>query len=62
MRDSGFSLSAEWEQTSEGTIEDRASFAAIGIQVGNTWLSEAEDTFVGRVRQRVHLSAYRLAE
>jgi hypothetical protein len=45
-----------------GSPEDRATFAAIGIKYGNVWLTEAEDSFVNRVRHSVHLSAYRMAE
>lgn len=55
-------IRADWEKLERGTPEERACFAAIGIQYGNVWLTEAEDTFVNRVRGQVHLSGYRLAE
>jgi hypothetical protein len=45
-----------------GTPEDRACFAAIGIAYGDICLTQAEDVFVNRVRDKVHLSGYRLAE
>ena len=53
---------ADWERLDIGSAEERACFAAIGIQQGNVWLTEAEDAFVHRVRGKVHLSGYRLAE
>lgn len=53
---------SEWESLSRGTPEEQACFAAVGIQYNNIWLTEAHDDFVGRVREKVHLSAYRLAE
>ena len=55
-------ITADWEHLEEGSPAERACFAAIGIKVGDTWLTEAEDAFVKRIRQQVHLSAYRLAE
>jgi hypothetical protein len=55
-------IKAEWEKLEFGPPEERATFAAIGIRYNGIWLTEAEDTFVKRVRQQVHLSAYRLAE
>ncbi len=56
------SITTEWETLQAGAPEDRACFAAIGIFAGDLALTKAEDTFVGRVRESVHLSAYRLAE
>lgn len=53
---------AEWEALSRGPPEERACFAAIGIRLGDVWLTRAEDAFVQRLRDKVHLSAYRLAE
>ena len=55
-------LEAEWETLDRGSPEDRACFSALGIRWGATWLTEADDAFVHRVRDKVHLSAYRLAE
>jgi hypothetical protein len=55
-------IEIEWEKLDAGTPEERSAFAAIGIQYGNLWLTEAEDVFLKRIRQKVHLSGYRLAE
>lgn len=55
-------IKADWEKLEAGPPEERATFAAIGIRYNNAWLTEAEDAFVKRVRQQVHLSGYRLAE
>jgi len=57
----GFSIEIDWERLEHGTPEERATFGAIGIHVDGVWLTEAHDTFVNRVRQKVHLSGYRLA-
>jgi hypothetical protein len=55
-------IEAEWERLERGSPEERAAFAAIGIRCDDVWLTEAEDTFVKRIRQKVHLSGYHLAE
>ena len=55
-------ITADWEQLEEGSPEERACFAALGIQYGNIWLTEAQDSFVNRVRAAPMLSAYHLAE
>ncbi len=55
-------IEAEWEALERGAPEERATFAAIGVRFGNVWLTEAEDAFVKRIRQKVLLSGYRLAE
>lgn len=55
-------IRADWEKLDRGTPEDRATFAAIGLRYGSVWLTEAEDSFVNRIRHQVHLSGYRLAE
>ena len=56
------SIEAEWERLDSGTAEEQACFAAIGIFDGKIALTEAHDAYVKRVRARVHLSAYKLAE
>lgn len=56
------SITTEWERLASGPPEERACFAAIGILSGNISLTEADDSFVNRVRSSVHLSAYKLAE
>lgn len=55
-------IKADWEKLNSGSPEECSTFAAIGIRYGNLWLTEAEDAFVNRVREQVHLSAYHLAE
>ncbi|MBV9219810.1 MAG: hypothetical protein JO366_02045 [Methylobacteriaceae bacterium] len=55
-------FSADWERLDEGSPEERACFAALGIHFGNLWLTEGNDTFVNRVRPAPMLSAYHLAE
>ena len=55
-------IKADWEKLDSGSAEERATFAAIGIRYNHIWLTEAEDAFVKRIRQQVHLSGYRLAE
>lgn len=56
------SIEAEWEQIESGSPEERACFAAIGIFADDVSLTQAQDLFVKRIRTKVHLSAYHLAE
>lgn len=60
--DARLQIDTRWERLERGTPEERATFAAIGIHVGERYLTEAEDLLVGRTRREVHLSAYTLAE
>ena len=53
---------AEWETLHSGSREERACFAALGIRSQDSWLTTAHDAFVQRLRSKVHLSAYHLAE
>ncbi len=55
-------ISAEWKRLDEGEPEERACFAALGIQYNDRWLTEGLDGFVKRVRQAPLLSAYHMAE
>src|SRR6266852_9390818 len=55
-------IEAEWEQVACGSPEERACFAELGIRYDGIWLTQANDAFVKRVRDRVHLSAYPLGE
>lgn len=50
------------ERLDEGTPEERACFASIGIRYGDIWLTEGQDGFVNKVRSAPLLSAYHLAE
>ena len=56
------SITAEWERLDEGTPEERACFAAVGVLWNNQWLTEGRDGFVNRIRNEPLLSAYHLAE
>ncbi len=58
----GLFIEADWETIERGTAQERACFSALGIRYSHVWLSEAQDNFVNRVRQKPHLSAYRFAE
>lgn len=58
----GLFIEADWETLDRGTAQERACFSALGIRYGHVWLSEAQDNFVNRIRQKPHLSAYRFAE
>ena len=60
--DSTLTIETDWESSASGSPEEAATFSALGIRFGNLWLTEAEDFFVNRVRQKVFLSAYPLAE
>jgi hypothetical protein len=55
---SSLTIETDWESSTSGRPEDAATFAALGIKFGNLWFTEAEDSFVNRVRHKVHLSAY----
>ena len=59
---SPLNFSADWEYLGEGSAEERACFAAIGIQRGTYWLTEMQDELANRLRQKPLLSGYRLAE
>ncbi len=59
---SDLSFVADWEALDRGDPEDRACFAALGIEFGGIWLTEAEDGFAKSLRKKPYLSAYRLAE
>ncbi|MDR3537165.1 MAG: hypothetical protein P4L71_11755 [Acetobacteraceae bacterium] len=56
------SITADWERLDEGSPEERACFAAIGILCNDHWLTEGHDGFVNRVRTGPLVSAYHLAE
>ena len=55
-------IETDWESSAAGSPEEAATFAALGIRFGNLWLTEAEDSFVNRIREKVYLSAYPLAQ
>lgn len=53
---------ADPEILTEGSLEERACFAAVEIKYGSASLTENYDEFVKRVRNAPMLSAYHLAE
>jgi hypothetical protein len=55
-------ISVSPERLDEGSPEERACFASIGIRCGNICLTEGHDGFVNKVRSAPLLSAYHLAE
>jgi hypothetical protein len=55
-------ITADWETLNSGKPEERACFAALGIQYRDVWLTRADDGFVNRLRDKVHLSAYQMAQ
>ena len=59
---SRFAIEIEWERLERGLPEESGTFGAIGMRVDTAWLTEAHDTFARRVRQKVHLSGYQLAQ
>lgn len=58
----GLQISAEWEVLPEGSPEEQACFAELGIRCHGVWLTEGHDSFVKRTRTAPYLSAYHLAE
>jgi hypothetical protein len=57
-----WTITAGWERLESGSPEERACFAAIGIQAHNIWLTEGRDAIANRLRHQPLLSAYHLAE
>jgi len=57
-----WSINLEWETLDSGPPEERACFAATGIQAHNQWLTEGLDLLTNSVRKAPRLSAYHLSE
>lgn len=57
-----FRIEADWENLESGPPEEQACFASIGIRLDDLWLTKSADDFVGRIRDKPYLSAYKLAE
>lgn len=57
-----WSINPEWELLDSGPPEERACFAAIGIQAHGLWLTEGLDGLANSVRKAPRLSAYHLSE
>lgn len=55
-------ITAGWESLESGPPEERACFAAVGIQAHDRWLTEGRDAIANRLRLQPYLSAYHLAE
>ncbi len=62
MTNAHLHIKADWETLTEGAPEERACFAALGINWGETGLTECHDPFVNRIRSSPLLSGYHLAE
>src|ERR1700692_4013063 len=57
-----WSIDLDWESLDSGPPEERACFAAIGIQARGLWLTEGLDLLANSVKKAPRLSAYHLAE
>jgi hypothetical protein len=57
-----WSINAEWETLDSGPPEEKACFAAIGIQAHSLWLTEGLDSLANSVRKAPRLSGYLLSE
>jgi hypothetical protein len=57
-----WSINLDWESLDSGTPEERACFAAIGIQAHDVWLTEGHDALANTLRKAPRLSAYHLSE
>jgi hypothetical protein len=60
--DGELSITADPERLDEGSVEERACFAAISIRYGNISLTEGHDGIVNKIRPAPLLSGYHLAE
>lgn len=58
----GLAITTEWESLDEGSPEERACFAALGICWQDIWLTEGRDAFVNTVRTAPRLSSYHFAQ
>ena len=55
-------INPDWESLEAGSPEERAGFAALGICVHESWLTEGLDKLLQSVRRAPLLSSYHLAE
>lgn len=62
MTNAHLHIEADWETLNEGAPEERACFAAISVNWGESCLTECHDPFVNRIRSGPLLSGYHLAE
>ena len=59
---SSWAINTGWESLENGTPEEMAGFAALGIQVKGIWLTEGHDKLLQSLRRKPLLSTYHLAE
>lgn len=57
-----WSIKADWASLEEGSPEERAGFATLGISAYGTWLTAGHDRVLQSVREAPYLSAYHFAE
>lgn len=57
-----WSIKADWAALEEGSPEERAGFATLGISAYGTWLTAGHGRVLQSVREAPYLSAYHLAE
>lgn len=57
-----WSIKTDWASLEEGSPEERAGFATLGISAYGTWLTAGHDRILQSVREAPYLSAYHLAE
>lgn len=55
-------FTTEWISLKGGDPEERATFGAIGLKVGDVWLSEGMDKFTNSTKEAPLLSGFYLAE
>lgn len=57
-----FHIECSWLGRENGSEEDRAFYAEIGISVGDEWLTQLEDLTARTVRKHMRGSGYQLAQ
>lgn len=60
--DEDLQIESLWEGLGYGSPETRATYAALGIRVGDRWATQIEDRLAGRTRRHAPLPAYHFAE
>ncbi|MFA7441419.1 MAG: hypothetical protein WCZ66_10695 [Sphingomonadaceae bacterium] len=57
-----WSINADWAALEEGSPQECAGFATLGVRAYGTWLTAGHDRILQSVREAPYLSAYHLAE
>lgn len=57
-----WSIKTDWAALEEGSPEERAGFATLGISAYGTWLTAGHDRILQSVREAPYLSTYHFAE